>query len=109
MHYLELDDMSCVSGIHPFREEIAGTVFIDGIVFPVPRACSFDAVILKERLLQLHRENATVGWPGLLSQLLAFSEEKNSPVDLFRLSGLDLATPEFRTNNGCGDCNIEGF
>ena len=109
MHYLELDDTVQVSGIYPFREEIAGTVFVDGIVFPVPRRYSYDALFLKERLLHLHRKDTAAGWACLLSRLLVFSKDDLSPVDLFRLHGVDLATSELRTNNGCGDCHIVRF
>lgn len=107
MHYLELDDRLCVSGIYPFREEIAGTVFVAGIVFPVPQVGSYDATTLQERFLQLHREDGSAGWPVLLSRLLASSDAENTPIDLFRLSGVGLASPEFCANDGCGDCHIE--
>lgn len=35
MHYVELDDAGCLTGIYPLEGEIAGTEFYDGILFPV--------------------------------------------------------------------------
>jgi hypothetical protein len=34
LHYIELDDNDLFVGVYPLCEEIAGTVFKDGIIFP---------------------------------------------------------------------------
>lgn len=108
LHYLELDNDGCVSGIYPFREEIARTIFVDGIVFPVLRKLAPNTAMLREQLIQLNTENPEAGYWGALVRLSVIGKcESDEPVDLFRLRGIHLVSPEFGANNGCSNCYIE--
>lgn len=39
LHYIEQDDSGRFCGIFPLNEEIAGTEFWDGVVYPLPAGC----------------------------------------------------------------------
>lgn len=108
LHYIELDNNGFIKDIYPLKQEIARTEFYDGILFPVLRASDRDAGWVKDCLSQQHLIYPEKDCFGLLELLdLASKEENKIPVDLFRLYGSGLASPEFGADNSCGNCYIE--
>lgn len=88
MHYVELNDNGAFVRICPLEGEIAGTEFYDGTLFllPVGTELSIDNFIASRDY-----------WLTLSDTL-----EPGTPVQVFRLSGVSLTTPEFGTDHsGC--------
>lgn len=105
MHYVELDDDGCLSGIYPLTEEIAGTEFYDGIVIPVPQKNA--PLFLENRQLFLKDEGGFTDTEALLEGM-ALSGVWNTTADrepflLFLLDRSALSAAEFSTDNSC--CN----
>ena len=90
LHYIEIDDYGIFSGVYPLNGETAGTEFFDGIVFPIP--VDIDVVFEIKSLEDL--KNA-----GLTDNITP-----GCKVSLFRLLN---PSPEFTTNNGGCNGNIE--
>lgn len=51
LHYLELDDNDLLIGVFPLREEIAGTEFKDGIIYPVSLELTTEITITSPEML----------------------------------------------------------
>lgn len=108
LHYIELNDLGYINGIYPLEQEIAGTAFYDGILFPVRQVVDMNAGSMYRELSRLHVIHPEKSCIGLLELLgLASVKGGSFPVDLFRIYGSGLASPEFGTDNGCGNCHIE--
>lgn len=84
MHYVELNDNGTFVRICPLEGEIAGTEFYDGtlLLLPVGTELSIDNFTRN----QSH-------WLALSDTL-----ESGTPVQVFRLSGISLTTPELGTD-----------
>ncbi len=100
-HYIELNEKNQITVVAPLTEEIAGTVFYDGIIFPSPiEHLDFNNIIgelgyfptkIAQYLFEL----------GIIASIETF------PVFIYILSGVDFSSPEFGTNNRGRDCDIE--
>lgn len=53
LHYMEWDENGRLSGIFPLQEEIAGVVFFNGTLVPVPSACLPEKDLQEEDLQEL--------------------------------------------------------
>lgn len=48
LHYMELDDNNLLVGVFPLKEELAGTEFADGVVYPATEDMTDQITSLKE-------------------------------------------------------------
>lgn len=108
LHYIELTDKGCIAGIYPLKNEIAGTAFYNGVLFPVPAVLNMEPAALLNFLIALQKENPEAG----LFELPGFSAIINEanltePVVLYRLSGICLSPPKLCADNGCCNGYIE--
>ena len=102
MHCIRLDGTGCIERVFPFVEEIASTVFVDGLVFPIRVNQSVDASLLLNALQCMQAEQPTASAFELIAQLSELAPiDYADPVLLFRLHGCDFSSPKFGTDNGC--------
>ncbi len=96
-HYLELDENNCISGIFPLENEIAGTVFHNGVLFPVSTTLNLQPEVAKalKDLSQQYPEDSIF---QLLQSSGLVCEDQNIPVRIFRLDGIDLLLLKFLKN-----------
>lgn len=91
MSYIELDGEGRLRGVYPLREEIAGTVFYDGVLIPVPLETYVpDAVMLVNE------------WQTL-TDMLTFGNR----VAVYRLGGIPLASAKLGADHGGSDGYVE--
>ena len=108
MHCIRLDGNGCIACVFPFVEEIASTVFVDGVVFPVRADQSVDAAQLLALLCVKQVEEPMATAFELISHIKELAPVGYlDPVFLFRLHGCDLSSPKFSTNNGGSYSYIE--
>lgn len=108
MHCIRLNGAGCIERVFPFVEEIASTVFVDGLVFPIRANQSVDAALLLDSLKFLQAEQPTASAFELIAQLSELAPiDYSDPVLLFRLHGCDFSSPKFGTDNRCGYGYIE--
>lgn len=86
MHYIELDDNGLLCGIFPLEEEIASTMFLDGVLVPLP-----------SHLEGLSYSDIVVSWRDMSAEVT-----KGSPVNVYLLGGIPLSAAKLGTDNGCG-------
>lgn len=90
MHYIEVDDDGLFCGAFPLEEEIAGTAFYDGVLIPVLTGVAIDFQTMTKTWRDW-TENVSIG----------------SPVQVYRLTGIPLASAKLGTDHGCSDGHIE--
>ena len=108
MHYIELDEVNCIKGVYPFKEELAMTTFVNGIIFPILEAKANTAEEISLELIRLQTENPTASIFDLLEQIPSVAKSKdNEPVVLFKLNSCNLSSPKFSTDNRGSNGYIE--
>lgn len=109
MHYIVLDDAKRVKGVYPFEEELAMTVFVDGLVFPVieSKASSAEDILQELIHLQMFHPAATVFDLLALMPFVVAAADTNESVVLFRVHGCNFSSPKFSTDNRGGDGYVE--
>lgn len=90
MHYIEVDDEGLFRGVYPLEAEIAGTAFYDGVLIPVLSGTAVDRESLVENW-EIWTEEVHIG----------------SPVQIYRLAAIPLASAKLGTDHGGGDGYIE--
>lgn len=90
MHYIEVDDGGLFCGIFPLEAEIAGTAFYDGVLIPVLPGMAIDFQSMTNTWRDW-TENVSIG----------------SPAQVYRLTGIPLASAKLGTDHGCSDGHIE--
>jgi len=101
LHSVEIDDTNRLCGISPLDKEIAATSFFNGILFLVNKntfLSSDDLLKLLENSLQQSPETSPLTLIGLLP-LKALNKE--NPVELYHLEGIELLPAKFGANNSC--------
>lgn len=114
MVYLELDEDNRFLGIYPLTEEVAGTVFYDGILIPLPLdGALFSVAGQLEALLQ---HSAGAPKERLFDRLAegGFTDriQIGVPVAVYRLAGVSLTVgrqpaAEFGADHGSGDRYVQ--
>ncbi|MDR3061129.1 MAG: hypothetical protein LBU57_03325 [Dysgonamonadaceae bacterium] len=98
-YYLELGDNDEIKGVYPLETEIEGTVFHNGILFPVSGKWNLHPTEIFDRLKELSRiypENSVF---RLLEDSGWVCDERDIPVHVFQLDGIDLVAVKFCTDN----------
>jgi hypothetical protein len=96
-HFIELDNTNHIRGVFPLEKEIAGAIFLNGVILLSKQE------IFPGHFLQLLKEEEQK-YPDLsLFQLLDNRNlpgiEKNEPVFLYLLEGTDLPAIKLSINN----------
>ena len=99
-HYLELDENNLVRGVFPLEKEIAGTVFHNGILFPVSIELKLQPAKIIDSLQALSQQHPD----DSVFQLLQYSgfvcEDLDIiPVQMFQLDGIDLVSLKNNVDN----------
>lgn len=109
MHYVELDDAGCLVGIYPLEDEVAGTEFYDGILFPVVQVGKeFHASGTKVPCLWNPNSMSMESRFDVCRELgLPEAAKVGEPTSLFLLRGVSLTATEFGTDNSRGNGYIQ--
>ncbi len=88
LHYIELDDFGKFVGVFPLAEEIAGTVFYDGVLIPM-----------------LSTDNPDImNWEHLTKNI-----KQGSVIGVYQLTGLDSTAAKLGTYNSSRHSYIQRF
>lgn len=98
-YYLELGDNNDIEGVYPLETEIEGTVFHNGILFPVSDKWNLHPVEILDRLQELSQLYPEDSVFRLLEYSGWVCDERDIPVHLFQLDGIDLVAAKFELNN----------
>ena len=100
-HYIELDDNNFMLKIAPLTEEIAGTAFYDGILFPPNNE------IDKKTLHKIFKQKNNFSVTEALFQSGLIASGNQQAVFIYQLTGINLSSPELSTNDCCCRCHIQ--
>ena len=103
-HYLELDENNLVKGVFPLEKEIAGTVFYNGILFPVSMELKLQAAEILDTLQNLSRQHPDDSVFQILQRSGFVCEDLSMPVQIFQLDGVDLVSMEHNIFNHVFSC-----
>lgn len=104
MHYVELDENNQVRGIYPLKEEIAETVFYNGIIIIVRDIINLPDLL--RRLEEIQKDKPEVDFRMLL-KAANFIVPASEPVALFHFDCAPFSSPKFGTYNSSGNCHIK--
>jgi hypothetical protein len=107
LHSVELDEANCLTEINPLDKEIAATSFFNGIVLIVNKhtfSSPADLVALLEDTLQQFPGTPALEW---MEHLPLKTVNKECPVELYHLDGIDFLPTKFRTDNGGRHCHVQ--
>ncbi len=106
-HYIVLDDQDCICGVHPLNQEVAGTEFYNGLLFPIFRNFETTGAGILEELKSLQNEHPESSVFELLQYFFQSNEVcfpgftgEDSPVFIFRLDGINLPASKLCADNG---------
>ena len=103
-HYLELDENNLIKGVFPLEKEIAGTVFCNGILFPVSMELKLKATEILDTLQNLSRQHPDDSVFQILQRSGFVCEDLSVPVQIFQLDGVDLVSMEHNIFNHVFSC-----
>lgn len=89
LHYIEMQEDGTLLGVYPLTEEIAGTIFYDGVLLPLPSGRESDEELVKN-------------WREITEQISI-----GEVVCVVRLANLPAASAKLGTNDSGGNCHIE--
>ena len=102
LHFIELDNSSKIVKIAPLIEEISGTAFYEGIIFP-----SSLKQIDRQMLVKLQEQKNYSSLAELLFDSGIIASEHDFPVFIYQLRGVDLSSPKFGAGDSCSHCHIQ--
>ena len=94
-HYLELDENNLVKGVFPLEREIAGTVFYNGILFPVSMELKLQATEILDTIHALSQQYPDDSVFQILQRSGFICEDLSVPVQIIQLDGVDLVSLKF--------------
>ena len=101
LHYIELDDRNNIVEVAPLTEEIAGTAFYDGILFPSSEE------IDKEALSKILKQKNDISVTEALFQSGLIASGNQQAVFIYQLTGVNLSASEFGTSDCGSHCHIQ--
>ncbi len=137
LHYVEVTSGSVLNGVFPLEKELAGTSFLNGVIWVVPAALGWEVADVWSRLTAIHQQMPDTSVPEMLKVLIdtlavptvgelpAFIESsildqdginneqatylpvQGKPVSLFLIRGIRLSAAEFGANNSGGNRYVE--
>lgn len=137
LHYVEVTCGSVLNGVFPLEKELAGTSFLNGVIWVVPAALGWEVADVWSRLTAIHHQLPDASVPEMLKVLIdtlavptvgklpAFLESsildqdginneqatylpvQGKPVSLFLIRGIRLSAAEFGANNSGSNRYVE--
>ena len=75
LHYVEVTSGSVLNGVFPLEKELAGTSFLNGVIWVVPAALGWEVADVWSRLTAIHQQMPDASVPEMLKVLI------DSPVE----------------------------
>lgn len=137
LHYVEVTSGSVLNGVFPLEKELAGTSFLNGVIWVVPAALGWEVADVWSRLTAIRQHMPDASVPEMLKVLIdtlavptvgelpAFLESsildqdginneqatylpvQGKPVSLFLIRGIRLSAAEFGANNSGSNRYVE--
>ena len=111
LHYVEVTSGSVLNGVFPLEKELAGTSFLNGVIWVVPAALGWEVADVWSRLTAIHQQMPDASVPEMLKVLISSEElvAEGEPVSLFLIRGIRLSAAEFGADNSSGNRYVEGL
>ncbi len=100
-HFIEVDNSGKITCISPLTEEIAGTIFYNGIIFPS------NMENINAAILNTTTDHAEISLPQKLFKLGIVASREDFPVYIYHLDSINLSSPELSTNDRGRYCHIQ--
>ena len=109
LHYVEVTSGSVLNGVFPLEKELAGTSFLNGVIWVVPAALGWEVADVWSRLTAIHQQMPDASVPEMLKVLISSEQlvAEGEPVSLFLIRGIRLSAAEFGANNSGGNRHVE--
>ena len=109
LHYVEVTCGSVLNGVFPLEKELAGTSFLNGVIWVVPAALGWEVADVWSRLTAIHQQMPDASVPEMLKVLISSEQlvAEGEPVSLFLIRGIRLSAAEFGANNSGGNRYVE--
>ena len=109
LHYVEVTSGSVLNGVFPLEKELAGTSFLNGVIWVVPAALGWEVADVWSRLTAFHQQMPDASVPEMLKVLISSEQlvAEGEPVSLFLIRGIRLSAAEFGANNSGGNRYVE--
>ena len=120
LHYVEVTFGSVLNGVFPLEKELAGTSFLNGVIWVVPAALGWEVADVWSRLTAMHHQLPDASVPEMLKVLIdtlavptvgelpaTYLPVQGKPVSLFLIRGIRLSAAEFGANNSGGNRYVE--
>lgn len=70
LHYVEVTCGSVLNGVFPLEKELAGTSFLNGVIWVVPAALAWEVADVWSRLTAIHQQMPDASVPEMLKELI---------------------------------------
>ena len=70
LHYVEVTSGSVLNGVFPLEKELAGTSFLNGVIWVVPAALGWEVADVWSRLTAIHQHMPDASVPEMLKVLI---------------------------------------
>ena len=109
LHYVEVTSGSVLNGVFPLEKELAGTSFLNGVIWVVPAALGWEVADVWSRLTAIHQQMPDASVPEMLKVLISSEQlvAEGEPVSLFLIRGIRLSAAEFGANNSGSNRYVE--
>ena len=78
LHYVEVTSGSVLNGVFPLEKELAGTSFLNGVIWVVPAALGWEVADVWSRLTAIHHQLPDASVPEMLKVLIGSPVETSS-------------------------------
>ena len=78
LHYVEVTSGSVLNGVFPLEKELAGTSFLNGVIWVVPAALAWEVADVWSRLTAIHQQMPDASVPEMLKVLIVSPVETSS-------------------------------
>ena len=78
LHYVEVTSGSVLNGVFPLEKELAGTSFLNGVIWVVPAALGWEVADVWSRLTAIRQHMPDASVPEMLKELIVSPVETSS-------------------------------
>ena len=109
LHYVEVTSGSVLNGVFPLEKELAGTSFLNGVIWVVPAALGWEVADVWSRLTAINQHMPDASVPEMLKVLISSEQlvAEGEPVSLFLIRGIRLSAAEFGADNSSSNRYVE--
>lgn len=94
LHYVEVTCGSVLNGVFPLEKELAGTSFLNGVIWVVPAALGWEVADVWSRLTAIHQQMPDASVPEMLKVLIDSPVETSSTYPAVPAVGEQIAIVE---------------